>query len=654
MVRWMRSVKSALVLLLGLTVAVVLQAQPAAAEPTGQISNVQYLSGQVQFQYTVSGVPVGTRLDANAIKVSLGGTALQATVQAGTAAQASSTGPRSAVLVMDLSGSMAGARIAAARVAATSYVQSLPSDVRIGLVTFSDAVHVLVAPTTNRSAVVGAIGGLQAGGNTALYDALGQAIHAAAASAPGGQARLLVLSDGGDNMSKLSLAAVSTELNRSGVAADFVAFGSDADQSVLGRLASAGRGRMLAVSDTSALRSAFGAAAQNFSQQVLITAMVPASLAGSTGQLQVTLAVAGGQSISAGQSFSVPALSVAQPSTTTHIVAAAAPATRWLSTPLVLGLTFAGLLFLALMLLHRPSGTKPAGSHRQRMAELDRYRLGSTPATRDEAPARSLTDSVLGFTDNLIKSRKGTATVAANLDRGGIKLRPQEWLILRLAAVTVLVLTFFLMSSSLLLALPLGGLLGWLATMYLLKFKVRRRCAAFANQLPDVLQLVASSLRSGFSLQQALDAIVREGTEPASSEFSRAIADGRLGMNIEDSLENVATRMECTDLSWVVMAIRISREVGGNLAEVLMTTVGTMRERNQIRRQVKALSAEGRLSGMILVALPIFIALFLVLTRPAYLRPLYTDPLGWVMLGGATISMVIGTFWMSKIVKIEV
>jgi tight adherence protein B len=102
------------------------------------------------------------------------------------------------------------------------------------------------------------------------------------------------------------------------------------------------------------------------------------------------------------------------------------------------------------------------------------------------------------------------------------------------------------------------------------------------------------------------------------------------------------------------MAIRISREVGGNLAEVLMTTVHTMRERAQVKRQVRALSAEGRLSGVILVGLPILIAAFLFLTRRAYLQPLYTDPLGLVMLGGAVVSMCIGAWWMSKIVKIEV
>ena len=158
-----------------------------------------------------------------------------------------------------------------------------------------------------------------------------------------------------------------------------------------------------------------------------------------------------------------------------------------------------------------------------------------------------------------------------------------------------LIATFLLLSGNLIVGLLFGGLLGWLGTRFYLRFKMSRRCAAFADQLPDTLQLVASSLRSGFSLLQALDGVVREGSAPASTEFARALSDGRLGIDIEDALDKVADRMRCQDLSWVVMAIRISREVGGNLAEVLLTTVHTMRERSQVRRQVRALSAEGRL-----------------------------------------------------------
>jgi tight adherence protein B len=233
-------------------------------------------------------------------------------------------------------------------------------------------------------------------------------------------------------------------------------------------------------------------------------------------------------------------------------------------------------------------------------------------------------------------------------------MRPQEWILLRISAVAAAVAGITVLTGSLLAGLPLGTLVAWLATMLLLKVRAARRCAAFADQLPDVLQLIASSLRSGFTLAQALEAVVREGDQPAAEELTRALTETRLGLSLEQALDQVATRMHSQDLEWVVMAVRISRDVGGNLAEVLLTTVHTMRERGQLRRQVRALSAEGRLSGYILVALPVVVAAWFMLVRPEYLRPLFTDPVGMIMLVLAGLGVVVGSWWMSRIVKVEI
>jgi Flp pilus assembly protein TadB len=202
--------------------------------------------------------------------------------------------------------------------------------------------------------------------------------------------------------------------------------------------------------------------------------------------------------------------------------------------------------------------------------------------------------------------------------------------------------------------LLLGALVGWGGTSFFTRIRASRRSAAFAEQLPDLLQLVGSSLRSGFSLAQALDGIIREGAQPAAAEFARALTETRLGVQLEDALDGVAMRMGSADLSWVVMAVRISRDVGGNLAEVLMTTVQTIRARGQLKRQVRALSAEGRLSAYILIGLPIFVAGWFLLARPQYLRPLYTQPVGLVLLAMAALGMVTGSIWMSRVVKVEV
>ncbi len=151
----------------------------------------------------------------------------------------------------------------------------------------------------------------------------------------------------------------------------------------------------------------------------------------------------------------------------------------------------------------------------------------------------------------------------------------------------------------------LGGLfLGGVGAWVFLSFKHRRRLKAFKNQLANTLQLMSGALSAGLSLAQSVDTVVKEGTDPMASEFRRALIETRLGVEIEDALAAIAERMGSVDFEWVVMAIRIQRQVGGNLAELLNKVAETIREREYLERQVLALSAEGRLSVWILGGLP--------------------------------------------------
>jgi Flp pilus assembly protein TadB len=292
-----------------------------------------------------------------------------------------------------------------------------------------------------------------------------------------------------------------------------------------------------------------------------------------------------------------------------------------------------------------------------RMQEAEQYRVDFTTGRAALPPAKGGAVAVryaLKAADWLVRLRDSGAKIAMNLDRAGLSTKPQEWMAFRLSGVAILSTVIFFLSGSLLLAVPLGFLFTWLPTSLYLRMKIARRCAAFSDQLPDVLQLIASSLRSGFSLSQALDSVVSEGNQPVAPEFGRALAEVRLGADLEDALDKVADRMRCQDLTWVLMAVRISRQVGGNLAEVLNTTVHTMRERAQMKRQVRSLSAEGRLSAYILVALPTGIGLWLFAVRRDYVRPLYTTGPGIVMFSMAILGIIIGAFWLSRIVKVEV
>ena len=170
------------------------------------------------------------------------------------------------------------------------------------------------------------------------------------------------------------------------------------------------------------------------------------------------------------------------------------------------------------------------------------------------------------------------------------------------------------------LALVAGAVCGVGPTM-VLRRTLKRRTEKMREQLPDVLTIMASSLRAGHSFMQALDMVAREIPQPAATEFQRVVSEIRLGRPTDDALEALATRVGSADFRWAVLAVNIQREVGGNLAEILDNVADTLRERAMIRRQIQVLTAEGRLSAWVLAALPVAIARLHVRREPGLHRP---------------------------------
>lgn len=239
------------------------------------------------------------------------------------------------------------------------------------------------------------------------------------------------------------------------------------------------------------------------------------------------------------------------------------------------------------------------------------------------------------------------------LEAAAMPVRPAEWLVIRVAAAlgTALLLGLLL---PWFVGVPAGLLAGFLIPNALLQGRVERRKRRFAEELPETLQMIVSSLRSGFTLQHGIENAVRDDDGPVCAELRRAVSETRLGAELEDALAGVGLRTGNQDMKWLVMAIRLQREVGGNLSEVLQTTADTMREREELRRNVRSLSAEGRLSATILLAMPLVIGAWMFLFRTAYIRPLYTEPLGLVMLGCAVLLVIVGGLWLRRAVRVEV
>jgi len=315
----------------------------------------------------------------------------------------------------------------------------------------------------------------------------------------------------------------------------------------------------------------------------------------------------------------------------------------------LLALVFAALFVLALLLVGS-MGSSDRG--RDLTDRIERYGPRHAPAPASGGGRQ--TGAAAGWVTSFLQSTNTEKGLAERLDLAGSERKPAEWVLLGIAGSALLAAALTLATRNLLIGVLGGALGGWLGMRVALSIRIGRRRAAFGEQLPDVLQLIAGSLQSGFSLPQAVDAVVREGSQPATGEFSRALAEARLGADLEDGLNRVADRMSSTDLRWTVMAIRIQREVGGNLAEVLRTVVGTMRERAFLRRQVSSLSSEGRLSAYVLIALPLLIGGWFFYSDPSYMKPLYTTLLGLVMLVGSAVLIVVGALWMRKLIKIEV
>jgi tight adherence protein B len=265
----------------------------------------------------------------------------------------------------------------------------------------------------------------------------------------------------------------------------------------------------------------------------------------------------------------------------------------------------------------------------------------------------SLVSGVLSVSQRLVSASGKGEDMAAELLRAGWRIQPHEWTLIRGLACLAATAGLWIVSANLFASLLIGFLAPFVISRFLLSGARSRRLNAFADQLPDALAMIASSLRAGFTVSQSLERLAQQDTEPLGSEMARALAQTRIGVSIEDALDQVADRMECPDMHWVVMTIRIQREVGGNLAEVIETTMETMRERSRLRRHVRALSAEGRLSAYVLIALPILLCGGMMIFNPEYLAPLFDTPLGLGMLIAAGFSLALGWFWISNMIKID-
>lgn len=238
------------------------------------------------------------------------------------------------------------------------------------------------------------------------------------------------------------------------------------------------------------------------------------------------------------------------------------------------------------------------------------------------------------------------------LGRAGIPARVGEVLLGWGMATVLLVVLFGALLG--LLGVLLGLLVATLGPLALLRASADRRTRRFQSELPSVLKLLAGSLRGGFSLLQGLDSLVGQVGEPMATELALALSAVRVGVAPEDALGAVAERVGSQDFSWAVMAIRIQREVGGNLAEILDTVAETMLERERLRREVRTLTAEGRMSALILGLMPFLMGVLVFMVNRPYMETLFSTHGGELALLGGVVLELVGVWWLYRLVQIDV
>jgi tight adherence protein B len=285
-------------------------------------------------------------------------------------------------------------------------------------------------------------------------------------------------------------------------------------------------------------------------------------------------------------------------------------------------------------------------------------RYGARPfelSTEEQQRAASvaMTQMLASRLEATVSGRTFATRLRADLAQANLRLAVGEFLILQTSAASLSgALAFFISRASV--VGMLFAVAGWFVPLVWLSRRKAARLKAFGDQLADTIELMSNSLRSGLSLLQCMELISRESAPPVSEEFHRVVREVGLGVGPQEALRRLVQRIDSEDLDLVVTAILVQFEVGGNLARILDSIAGTIRERIKLHGEIRTLSAQGRMSGYILSGLPVAIGGILLLVAPSYLGKLFT-PGPWLALPAlALIGILIGTLIMRKLVAIEV
>jgi len=301
---------------------------------------------------------------------------------------------------------------------------------------------------------------------------------------------------------------------------------------------------------------------------------------------------------------------------------------------------FLGVLFLVIG-YHQARGSKSSARHR--LESLERY---SAPQTESAVP--------------LALREQGSAwaeQTRSQLERAGLALKLHEYVALRVLVALVTFVVVLALGNGHPIAFLLGivvGVVGYMLPAFYVRMRITRQVRKFNDQLADMLTMVSNSLRAGFGLLQGLDLAAEQAQPPMSTELRHLLRDTKMGASIETALESMGERVGSYDLDVVITAILIQRSVGSNLSEVLEKVAHTIRERARIQGEINTLTAQKKLSGLIIALLPVAFVVMMMAINYEYMSVLFTDPLGRFLLFVAITLDVIGILLIKRIVSVEI
>lgn len=557
--------------------------------------------------------------------------------------------PLDAVVVLDNAASLGNATVQLAKQALAPLLPGRGVTRSLGLVTTGGGVSVEAARTTSAAAFQSALDAVEPAGPSATWDGVVRAADMFG-DEPLAERAVILFSASPPAIDGATAGTAQSALAQAGVQMRAVAMPRGADIEAVENIAASVGGSVAVAPDENALAASFASMSKVLGGRFFLTFQSPAGSHGTTdltvkaGSLSSTVAYTQGMTKSGSANLSP--------------VVAESPglAAKVLGNPfgliLVVLIGFAAIAMFFWTLLNMVVPSSDALNRRLRVYE-DPY--AEEPEEEEKAGHTTvpIIQRAVELTGDVAQRRGVLDKLERDLERASLPLRGAEALFFIGAASVLVGLLTFALTRNAVITLIFAAMTVAIPRA-ILSFKVHRRCKAFEQQLPDTLTLLAGTLRAGYSIGQGFEAVSTEISEPMGRELRRVVTETRLGRPLDEALEAVADRMQSDDFAWAVMAIRIQREVGGNLAELLVTVADTMTQRERLRRDVATLTAEGRMSAIVLGLLPPVLGVVMWVINPDYMLELFQPGLGYILLGLGAVAMLIGFAWMKKLITIEV